>query len=276
MIKVITIFFLFQIFFLITGCSNNEVIKKVEEVSESPEKIYSLAMIDLDNEEYEKSQIRFKELEFNYPLSNEAIQAKIMLGFIEYLRLDYQAAIFKFNQIINKYPSHKDIDYVYYMKAISYFEQINDEKLDGNMNIQALNSFNQVINRFPKSKYLNDSRQKIILIKENIAAKNMDIAMFYHKKKKYGAALKRFKIIISDYSQSKFTPEALYRMVEIYYSLGMTDDAIENAALIAYNYPKSPWYELSYNLINQDIIKKEKKGLINKINKFLNINEKKE
>ena len=274
MIKVITLFFLFQIFFLINGCSKKVINQENQIISETPQQLYSLAMQDLDNEEFDNSQKKFRNLEFKYPLSNEAIQAKIMLGFIEYLKLDYQAAIFKFNQIINRYPSHKNIDYVYYMRAICYFEQINDEKLDGNKNFQALESFNQVINRFPESKYLGDSKQKIILINENIAAKHMDIAMFYHKKKNHGAALKRFKIIISDYSQSKFTPEALYRMVEIYYSLGMKEDAIENAVLISYNYPKSEWYKLSYNLINKD--KQENKGIFNKISNFLNINETKE
>ena len=273
MLKVITLFIVFQISFLTISCSNKDIIKGKNIIKETPEQLYSLAMIDLDNEEYDNSQLKFKDLEFRYPLSNEAIQAKIMLGFIEYLRLDYQAAIFKFNQIINRYPSHKNIDYVYYMRAICYFEQINDEKLDGNKNLQALENFNQVINRFSKSEYFNDSRQKIILINENIAAKHMDIAMFYHKNKNHGAALKRFKIIISDYSQSKFTPEALYRMVEIYYSLGMIEDATENASLIAYNYPKSKWYELSYNLIKNT---SKNKGILNKISNFLNINEDKE
>ena len=98
---------------------------------------------------------------------------------------------FKLNRIINRYPSHKDIDYAYYMKAICYYEQINNEYFDGSNNTQALESFDQVINRFPESKYTRDSEQKIILIKEIIAAKHMDIALFYLKQKKVSSCYEK-------------------------------------------------------------------------------------
>ena len=142
-----------------------------------------------------------------------------MIAFIEYAQMNYDEAIFKLNRIINRYPSHKNIDYAYYMKAICYFEQIEKEYFDGSINSEALESFNQVINRFPESKYARDSEQKIILIKENIAAKHMDIGLFYLKQKKYLASMRRYQKVIDYYSESKFTPEALNRLVELYYSL---------------------------------------------------------
>ena len=240
--------FIFLFICLIISCSqNNQNVKNTS--SETPENLYALAMQDLKEDNYDKARAMFDEIEFNFPLSNEAIQSQIMTAFIEYARMNYDEAIFKLNRIINRYPSHKNIDYAYYLKAICNFEQIENEYLDGSYNKEALESFNQVINRFPESKYARDSEQKIILIKENIAAKHMDIALFYLKQKKYLAAMKRYKKVIDDHSKSKFTPEALHRLVEIYYSLGMIEDAKKTASVIGYNYPDSKWYRYSYELV---------------------------
>ena len=243
--------FIFLFICLIISCSqNNQNVKNIN--SETPENLYALAMQDLEKENYEKAKVLFDEIEFNFPLSNEAIQSQIMTAFIEYAQMNYDEAIFKLNRIINRYPSHKNIDYAYYMKAICNFEQIENEYLDGSYNTEALESFNQVINRFPESKYARDSEQKIILIKENIAAKHMDIALFYLKQKKYLAAMRRYKKVIDDHSESKFTPEALHRLVEIYYALGMIEDAKKTASVIGYNYPDSKWYRYSYELVGSD------------------------
>ena len=250
--------FIFLFFYLNISCSkNNQNVKDID--SETPENLYVLAMQDLEKDNYDKAKVQFDEIEFNFPLSNEAIQSQIMIGFIEYAQMNYDEAIFKLNRIINRYPSHKNIDYAYYMKAICYFEQIKNEYFDGSNNTEALESFNQVINRFPESKYARDSEQKIILIKENIAAKHMDIGLFYLKQKKYLAAMRRYKKVIDYHSESKFTPEALHRLVEIYYSLGMIEDAKKTASVIGYNYPNSKWYRFSYELVdssNDDKIKK--------------------
>ena len=243
--------FIFLFICLIISCSqNNQNVKNIN--SETPENLYALAMQDLKNENYEKAKVLFDEIEFNFPLSNEAIQSQIMTAFIAYAQMNYDEAIFKLNRIINRYPSHKNIDYAYYLKAICNFEQIENEYLDGSYNTEALESFNQVINRFPESKYARDSEQKIILIKENIAAKHMDIALFYLNQKKYLAAMRRYKKVIDDHSKSKFTPEALHRLVEIYYSLGMIEDAKKTASVIGYNYPDSKWYRYSYELVGSD------------------------
>ena len=165
--------------------------------------------------------------------------------------MDYESAILIYGKIINKYPSHKNLDYFYYMIAICNYEQLQNEALDGYYNDVALNSLNQVITRFPESKYAKDSRQKIILVKSNIAAKHMEIGRFYLDNKKYIAALNRFKIVVDEFSITKFTPEALYRMVEVYYEMGMYEDSYKTAALLGYNYPKSKWYKYSYNLVEK-------------------------
>ena len=254
----------------VVGCTgnsnkNNSILTNNEILT--PEIQYIEAMDKFDMKKFEEALNIFKEIEKIYPLSNEAIQSQIMVGFIDYIRVDYDAAIIKFTKLIRRYPSLKNIDYVYYMKALCYYEQISHEELDGKFNILALENLNQVINRFPNSQYAKDSHQKIILVKSNIAAKHMSIGRFYQKNKKYTAALNRYQIVVSDFSETKFTPEALYRISEIYYSIGMIEESTNTAAILGYNYPKSEWYSFSYNNLS-----KQKKGSIfsNSLGKIFN------
>ena len=275
MIKATVFLISLTIILPIISCSEKETIIE-EGLTETPEQLYVIAKLDLDAELYEEAKLKFENINFKFPLSNEGIQSLMMIAFIEYVQLNYDEAIYKFDRIIKKYPSHKNIDYAYYMRAMCYFEQIKHEALDGKNNQEAMENFNQIINRFPESKYARDSQQKIIFVKENIAAKHMDIALFYLNQKKYLAALNRYNIIINEYSQSKFTPEALYREVEIYYTLGMMDDAKKTSAVIGYNYPKSKWYKYSYRLLKKTDNKNNKKSLLNKISNFLTNDDKKE
>tara|TARA_Y100001970_G_C14210937_1_gene846866 strand:+ start:408 stop:1223 length:816 start_codon:yes stop_codon:yes gene_type:complete len=271
MFKIILfIIILFNSIFLYS-CNSNKENQAPENVSD-PSVLYKSAKQKFDEKKLTEAREKFDEVIFLFPLSNEAIQSKIMLGFIDYLKLDYINAIYKFNKLINSYPSHKNIDYVYYMRAICYFEQITNESLDGTNNTDALNKFDELINRFPDSEYVQDSVQKIIIIKENIAAKHMDVGMYYLKDKKYIAAMNRFNTVVKDYSESKFTPEALYRLVEIYYAIGLIEDAKKTTALIGYNYPKSIWYQNAYNIVTKS---DKKDGFINKIFNVIK-NEKKD
>ncbi len=250
--------------FFISSCSNNidnNITKKKENI-EKPESMYLEAMKAFDLEEFDISLIKFDEITKFYPLSNESIQAQIMIGFIHYIRLDYEKAVSKFEKVIMKYPSHKSLDYVYYMKALCSYEQLNNAQLDGIYNEIAINDFNQVIKRFPLSKYAKDSRQKIILVKSNQAAKHMSIGKFYLDEKKYTAALNRYKVVVQDYSETKFTPEALHRIVEIYYEIGLKEEANNTAAVLGHNYPDTIWYKYSYNLINKNI---DDKSILNSL-----------
>ena len=190
-----------------------------------------------------------------------------MSAFIDYIIMDYDNSIFKFNKIIRKYPSHQELDYAYYMIAMNNYEQINHHELDGKFNEMALEAFNQVILRFPESKYAKDSIQKTILIKSNKAAKHMEIGRFYLNEKKYTAALNRFKIVVDEYSMTKFTPEALHRMVEAYYEMGLVDESKKTAAVLGYNYPDSEWYGYSYKLIKKI---EKKTSIFNKVKNIFN------
>lgn len=249
----------------IISCNNQNDAKFNNNDIRPPEEIYKSAKIKFDNENFDESYLEFSELKRLYPLSNEAIESEIMIGFIAYVKMDYESAIIQFEKFVNKYPAHQNLDYVYYMRAMCNYEQISHHGLDGMYNEISLKQFNEVIKRFPKSDYARDSQQKIIFINSNKAAKHMDIGRFYLKEKKYTAALNRFKIIIENYSETKFTPEALHRMVETYYEMGMLDESIKTASTLGHNYPNSKWYKYSYNLIKKN---KKKENLFKK---FTNI-----
>ena len=236
------------------SCSSNKSSLTMNENTNmliEPESLYKLAKMNFDQENFDLAKNQFVEIKKLFPLSDEAIQSEIMIAFIDYVQMNYDNAILNYKKIINKYPSHKNLDYIYYMIAICNYEQIQNESLDGYYNKLALSSFNQVISRFPDSKYSKDSHQKIILVKSNIAAKHLEIGRFYLNNKKYIAALNRFKIVVNDFSITKFTPEALHRMVEAYYEMGMYEESYNTAALLGYNYPESRWYKYSYNLVEQ-------------------------
>ena len=274
MIKIISVILIFISIFL-SSCQKNKIDETVSNNEDTPENLYKIAKEYLDDGDYENATINFNELNAKFPLSNEGIQSNIMLAFIDYSKMDYELAIYNSNKIIKKYPSYKNIDYVYYIKAISYYEQIKGEKLDGSSNDLALENFEKIIKLFPASKYATDSEQKIIAIKENIAAKHMSIALFYQNNKKYISAINRYNIVINDHSTSKFTPEALHRLVEIYLSLGMPQDANKTAAVLSYNYPKPIWYKKTYDLVG--VKKNDNDSLLSKISKFLKVsNDKKE
>ena len=263
--------FCLSIFLLIIiSCSSNDlkIDKSDNNNQETADVMYENAMKMFNAKEVDQALIAFNEIEKIYPLSNEAIQSQIMSGFIDYGYLNYEDAIFKFSKIIYKYPSLKNIDYVYYMKGLCYYEQLSNEGLDGKNNYLALESFEQLIKRFPDSQYSKDARQKIILVKSNIAAKHVNIGIFYQKKGKYTAALNRYKKVINDFSNTKFTSEALYRTVEIYMALGLKEEASNTAAVLGYNYPNSQWYELSFNLINNK--KNKSQSFFKKFNFFSN------
>lgn len=272
--KVLFQFVVFSLFFILVNCSNN-LIKDDENTQViDPSVIYTDALNELAKKNYEEAIKKFTDIELKYPLSNEALQAQIMLAFIEYSRLEYDLAIIKLEKIINRYPSYKDIDYVYYLKAMCYYERVENPELDGQNNILALKNFREIINYFPNSKYAKDSKQKIILLNENLAAKHMSVAMFYLKQKKYMASLKRFQKVVDEFSESKYTPEALHRMVEIYYTLGILEEAKKTASVLAYNYPQSKWYKYSYDIVgDQNLLKPKNKGFIKKILKKISTND---
>ena len=145
------------------------------------------------------------------------------------------------------HPSHRDVAYAYYLRALSFYEQIADIRRDQRATQEAIGALTEVVNRFPDSSYARDSKLKIDLARDHLAGKEMEIGRFYQNQKLYTAAITRFQKVVDDYQTTNHTAEALHRLTEIYLVLGLTAEAQRTAAVLGYNYPGSPWYQDSYN-----------------------------
>ena len=200
---------------------------------------------------------KFNEAEILFPQSLWAPKSALMAAYAYYSQDYYGDAIAELNRFIKVYPLHKNIDYAYYLLGVSYYEQIVDEKKDLQSIVNAQNYFEIILNKFPNTEYAVDVEFKIDLINDILASKEIYLGRYYLEKKKWIPAINRFRTVIDDYDTTIYTEEALYRLVEIYYIIGMKNEAEKYAQLLGYNYQSSKWYERSYNIFNR-IYEKEK------------------
>ena len=212
---------------------------------------------------------KFKEVEILMPQGEWATKASLMASYSDYNRSAYLPAVLNLERHINNYPADKNLPYAHYLMAMCYYEQILDEKKDLEPLLKAKKKFEFIIQTYPDTDYSIDSKFKIDLIIDQLAAKEMSIARFYMKTEKWIPALNRLKTVVEVYDETVFIEEALHRLVEVNYKLGLLEEAKQAAAILGYNYKSSEWYSKSYKVFNKKYktkkIKKEKKmGLIRK------------
>ena len=215
------------------------------------------------------AQRKFKEAEGMMPKDTWASKASLMAGYADYSRNSYTAAIFTLERHLKYYPADQNMSYVHYLIAMCYYEQILDEKKDLKPLINAKDKFEFLVQTYPDTDYATDARFKLDLIIDQLAAKEMSIARYYMKTQKWIPALNSLKIVIDKYEKTIFVEEALHRLVEVYYKLGLTDEAKRAAAILGYNYQSSIWYERSYKVFNKEyktnrIEKKKEMGFLRK------------
>ena len=232
--------------------------------------IYSEAVKALDEGDSYFAKNKFKEVESLVPQSKWAEKASLMASYADYTRNSYSSAIFSLERHLVNYPADKNLPYAHYLIAICYYEQILDEKKDLQPLLKAKKKFEFIIQTYPNTDYATDARFKLDLITDQLAAKEMSIARFYMKTQKWIPALNRLKTVTEKYDKTVFIEEALHRLVEVYYRLGLTDEAKKAAAILGYNYQSGEWYERSYKVFNKKykskkIIKEKERGLIRKI-----------
>ena len=203
---------------------------------------------------------KFNEAEILFPQSKWAPKAALMAAYSYYIQDYYGDAIAELERFIKVYPLHKDLAYVYYLLSICYYEQIVDEKKDLQSIIKSKENFEIILKNYPNTEYAMDAEFKIDLINDILAAKEMYIARYYFNKKKWIPAINRFRKITDDYDTTIYAEEALHRLVEVHYTLGLIDEAEKYAKLLGYNYKSSKWYENSYSLFdkNYEIKKRER------------------
>ena len=202
---------------------------------------------------------KFNEAEILFPQSKWAPKSALMAAYAYYIQDYYGDAVAELERFIIRYPNHKNINYAHYLLAICYFEQIVDEKKDTKSILNAKEKFVFIIDNFPDTEYASDSKFKINLIYEILASKEMYIGRYYLQRKKWISAINRFRTIVDDYDTTIYTEEALHRLVEIHYIIGLVDEARKYAKLLGYNYQSSKWYEQTYSVFDKTYKKKKVK-----------------
>ena len=258
--------------FLLFSCSKkNEIIVSDPTEEEVALELYAEAVKALQEGDSFYAAKKFREVESLMSQYKWASKASLMASYADYTRNAYSNAIFSLERHIKNYPADENLPYAHYLIAICYYEQILDEKKDLEPLLKAREKFEFIMQAYPNTDYGTDARFKLDLIVDQLAAKEMSIARFYMKTGKWIPALNRFKIVVEKYDRTVFVEEALHRLVEIYYKLGLEEEAKQAAAILGYNYRSSDWYEKSYKVFNKNykpkkIAKKKKKemGLIRK------------
>ena len=261
------------ILFSLYSCSG----KDTEKASVLSDGELETQMIDAYKEgvrELEKGDViyasrKFNEAELLYPQSEWASKSILMAAYAFYSQNYYDRSILELERFISKYPKHKNIDYAYFLLAMNYYENIVDEKKDLEPLLLSKEKFEYIIKNFPTTDFAQDSKYKLGLIQDVLASKEMHIAKYYLKRKKWVAAINRYKTILSDYETTVYVEEALHRLVETYYKIGLVEEAEKYASILGYNYQSSKWYEATYIIFNKEyktslITKKDKKSVLNK------------
>ncbi len=234
----------------LTACTSKDKVKDPLSVDRPAEQIFKEATDADKNGEYNKATTLYSEVERQHPYSDYATQAQIRQAEVAYDNLKYDDAIAALDRFVELHPGHPNVDHAYYLKAMCYYEQITDVARDQAMTESALEALETLINRFPDSKYTRDAVLKRDLVNDHLAGKEMETGRYYQKKEQYNAALNRFLVVVKDYQTTTHVPEALHRLVEIYTTLGLKDEATHVAAVLGHNYPGSAWYNDSYSLLD--------------------------
>ena len=261
-------FFCLLIFISITiSCTKEKVKKSVINEKNLDAQVYEAYQKGMDSLEVGDvlfAAKKFNEAEILFPQSEWAPKSALMAAYSYYTQDYYKDAIAELERFIRVYPYYKDIDYAYYLLAISHYEQIVDEKKDLQSIIDAKKNFSLLIKDYPNTEYALDAEFKLDLINDILASKEMYLGRYYLQKKKWIPAINRFRTIIDEYDTTIYTEEALHRLVEVYYIIGLKDEAEKYAKLLSYNYQSSKWYEQSYSVFNKKYKKKRKKVKKNK------------
>lgn len=216
------------------------------------EQLYSQGMILMKKESYKEALKYWDRISQEYPYSPLASNAQVMESYAYYKIGKFEYAIAALDDYITLYPGEKNIEYAYYLKAICYYDQIVTVKLDQEITELAKEAFTELINRFPDSEYSRDARFKLNLVLDHLAGKEMEIGRFYLKKGEIIAAINRFKVVVDQYQTTTHIEEALYRLTDCYYSLGIVKEAERYAAVLGNNYPESQWYQYTYELLKEN------------------------
>ena len=273
------IFFILFTYLIISGCGQKKVeVKPLEDTNIDSQmiKAYNEGLTALDNKDYMLAVKKFGEAEILYPQSIWAPRSALMTAYSYYVYERYFDTIFELERFLKTYPEHNRQNYAYYLLGLAYYEQIVDEKKDLEPIINSKKYFQIIINEYPGSEYAADAEFKLDLIKEILAAKEMYLGRYYIEKEKWIPAINRYKTILENYDDTIYVEEAIHRLVEIHYKVGLINESKKYANLLGYNYQSGEWYEKSYKIFNKNYEKpkiktaKNKKTIIQRLRSLIN------
>ena len=266
------IFFLLAIITFIFSCTkklDENIAIQEKKLDDQVMEAYEQGMDSLRKGDALYAAKKFNEAETLFPQSIMASKSALMAAYSYYSQDYYEDAIAELQRFLRVYSFHKHLDYVHYLMGLCYYEQIIDEKKDLQAIIKAKEKFSFVIKNYPNTEYTLDAEFKIDLINDTLASKEMYIGRYYYDKKKWISAINRFRTVIDDYDTTIYTAEALHRLVEVHYTIGLIEEAEKYAQLLGYNYGSSEWYQNTYSLF-------DKNYKIRKKNRFKEIKKKKQ
>ena len=245
---------IFLIFLVISCTKEKEKVSIIEEESLESQmiKTYNEGLNEFDRGDVIFAAKKFNEAELLYPQSIWAPRAALMAAYVYYSQFYYADAIIELEKYLDKYKNHTRRDYAYYLLALCHYNQIVDETKDLNEILKAKKYFEFIIKKYPDTEFALDSEFKLELIKELLASKEMYLARYYIDREKWIPAINRFKTVVNNYETTIFVEEALHRLVELHYKIGLVDESKKYAALLGYNYQSSKWYEESYKILNKN------------------------
>ena len=263
-------FLIFIIIIFFNSCSKQEKeISYIKETSQNQEIVtaYKDAYEALEQNDPYYAAKKFLEAELLFPQSEWAAKSALMAAYAYYMQNYYAESLSNLERFLKTYPNDKNLSYAHYLIAMCYYETIEDEKRDSAPLLKAKNKFEFILKEYSNSDFAMDSRFKLGLIEDILASKEMYLGRHYIKKGKWIAAINRFKYIIENFDQTIFIEEALHRLVEINYKIGLLEESQKYANLLGYNYQSGIWYKKSYQIFNQNY--KYKKTKLKKINHYL-------
>ena len=232
---------------ILSSCATNKLDKEKE--YSNAEQIYTEAVAEINKKNYKEALDLFDRIEREFPYSPWSTKGILMYSYLQYLQSNYAGSIASLERFVQLHPAHENIDYAYYLLALNYYDQINHSSRDQEPTYKALDALEELIAKFPDSAYAKDARVKIDLVYDHLAGQEMEIGRYYLFKNQHLAAINRFNKVVENYSKTIHVYEALYRLVEIYYNLGMIDDAKKYAAILGHNFPNSTWYHRAHKII---------------------------
>jgi len=256
------VYLIIALLFLSSSCSKEkEKISIVEEESLEMQmiKAYNEGLKELDKGDVIYAAKKFNEAELIYPQSIWAPRAALMAAYSYFSQFYFSDAALELEKFLDKYKNHPRRDYAYYLLALCHYDQIVDETKDLNEILKAKEYFEIIIKKYPDTEFALDSEFKLELIEELLASKEMYLARYYIDREKWIPAINRFKTVVKKYETTIFVEEALHRLVELHYKIGLIDESKKYAALLGYNYQSSKWYEESYKILNKDYVKISKR-----------------